>query len=169
MRDRGMNEAQINTAFLREEWSRVRDRPGRWLRMWFRRVRDMFSLRSAWEVREVLWKRVLPTRRDGSVVASLYRGSYWQYYVTYPLAAVGACVLLLSRRRLCGVWMTMLCYLTIHAMISRSDIRLVAPLCPYMCLSASACWLAGQALLTRWRRNGADNGQNQYAHHGVSV
>ncbi|GAG00980.1 unnamed protein product, partial [marine sediment metagenome] len=61
-----------------------------------------------------------------------------KYYATYILAACGAVLLALRRRGLAGLWSLMLFYVVIHALVSRGDIRLVAPLYPLMCILAGA-------------------------------
>lgn len=152
LRAEGLNEAQINQALLRAEWDIARAHPRAWLVTYAERAAALFSLAPAWELRHVLWPRVLPVEPEvpsgRRLVGWLYRASYAQYYATYALAAGGAVLLLVRRgpHGLSGLLGLAVAYVLVHAFFSRGDIRLVAPLYPVMCLFAGACWheLAGR-------------------------
>lgn len=138
LRAAGLNEGQINAELLRLERARAARHPLPWLVTCAERAAGLFSLAPAWEVREVLWKHILPP--TGSWVGRAYRAAYAQYTVTYVLAAAGALALLLQRRDLRGLWEVMLLYVVVHALLSRGDIRLAAPLYPLLCLLAGEIW-----------------------------
>jgi hypothetical protein len=139
-RQQGLNEAEINRELTRLEWNLVKADPAGWLKLWARRVGELFSLSPPWEVGVVLWQRVLPVGPEASWVGAWYRVSYYQYYVTYPLFALGAVVLALRRQGLQGLWMLMVSYIMLHAALSRGDIRLLAPLYPLLCLLPAGLW-----------------------------
>jgi hypothetical protein len=139
LRQRGLNEAQINDAFLHLEWRIARENPLGLTRLWVSRLGELFSLRPACEVEAILWTRTFRPGPQADLISRAYRASYYQYYVTYALAAVGACLLAVRRQRLGGLWLLMIFYVFLHAAISRGDIRLCAPLYPMMCLIAAGC------------------------------
>jgi hypothetical protein len=140
LRAEGLNEAQINRELLRWELDGIRNNPVGALWLWCRRAADLFSLHPAWELEKVTWKWILNPRK--SLTARLYRAWYAHYLATYTLAACGAAVLLLRRRRLGGLWSLLLCYVAIHAAFSRGDIRLAAPIYPILCVLAGGLWAA---------------------------
>ena len=132
-RKQGLNEAEIDRELTRLEWGLAKADPAGWGKLWMRRVCDLFSLSPPWEVEAVLWDVVFPAAPDASWISSAYRASFDQYYVTYPLFAGSAIVMILRRRRLEGLWLLMLSYAVLHAAVSRGDMRLVAPLYPLLC------------------------------------
>ncbi|MBU0718533.1 MAG: hypothetical protein KJ749_09820, partial [Planctomycetes bacterium] len=143
LRQQRLNEAQINKALIRAEREFYIDNPGKCLVRYLWRAMALFSLKPAWETEQVLWELVLPIRPSGTYIPHLYHTMFWQYYVTYILAACGAGILVLRRRELAGLWTLMICYVLIHAMVSRGDMRLAAPLYPLMCLLATTLFSAG--------------------------
>jgi hypothetical protein len=138
-RAQGLNEAQINRALLRSEWEIALAHPLSWLVTYVERVGQLFSLTPAWEV-ENLWGAIL--KPEASWAGRLFRASYAQYYVTYALAGAGALVLGWQRRGLAGLWSLLLFYVVTHALVSRGDIRFIAPMYPIMCVLAGGLYAA---------------------------
>ena len=144
LRREGLNEAQINRALVRAELRIAAKHPFAALMTWVTRAAELFSLEPAWEVHSVLWKEMFGRDREASLVFRAYRGAYAQYMVVYLAAAAGAAWLGLRRQGLCGLWSLMVFYVAIHALVSRGDIRLVAPLYPVLCVLAAAVWAGVQ-------------------------
>jgi len=142
LRGEGLNEAEINDVFLALEWEFVRKHPGTWVLMCLGRARDLFSLEPPPELRQVLWKRTFDCGSDGSLIGRIYRAAYSQYYITYVLAGLGVCVLAVRRHSVGGLWVVLVAYIVVHALVSRGDVRLVAPLYPIMCVLAAGTWWA---------------------------
>ena len=143
LRAEGLDEAEINSALLEMEWETAREYPQAWLVTCVQRACQLFSLKPPREVENVLWRRIM--RPEESLASRLYLASYWQYAVTYILAACGAAILIMRRRKLNGLGMLFICYVVIHALVSRGDMRLLAPIYPAMCLMAAALWPTGRS------------------------
>ncbi|MGD8454341.1 MAG: hypothetical protein PVJ57_21215 [Phycisphaerae bacterium] len=141
LRARGLNEAQINDELVRIEREIAWAHPLPALVTYVQRAGQLFSLVPAWEV-ENLWGAVL--RPENSTAGKLFHALYYQYYVTYALAAAGAVVLALRRRKLGGLWLLAGTYIILHALVSRGDIRLLAPLYPVMCVLAGGLLAVGR-------------------------
>lgn len=146
LRRRGLNEAEINDVFIALERQILLENPGPVLWLWTLRAVELFALHPPYELRHTLWQHTFGGGRWSAAVGRAYRAAYAQYYVTYALAAAGAVVLALGRRRLGGLWLLGAAYVVIHGVVSRGDMRLVAPLYPLMCL------LAAGGVQSVWRR-----------------
>lgn len=136
MRKRGLNEAEINAAFLRAEAQRAAEKPWEWGIMVSRRMADLFSLYPTWELQVALWRNILPIGPHGSFAGRLHYALYYPHYITYPLAAIGGCVLLMRRRQVNDLWVVLVSYVVLHGLLSRGDIRYLAPIYPIMCIFA---------------------------------
>jgi hypothetical protein len=132
LRAEGLNEAQINRELIRMEMSIAARHPFAFFMTWLTRAASLFSLKPPWEVRDLLWTRIFPLTPP-SLVATAYRWSCNQYCITYALAACGV-VVLAWKRRLGGLGTLACLYVAIHALLSRGDLRLAAPLYPLMCV-----------------------------------
>jgi hypothetical protein len=151
LRAAGLNEAQINRELTRLERERALTYPVAWLITCAQRAADLFSLDPPVEVNDILWKLIL--NADTSSIGRLFRVSYRQYEWTYSLAACGVLLLALWRRGLSGLWSLFLSYVVVHAVLSRGDIRLLAPAYPIMCVFAAGVWMVLQDLWSRRERS----------------
>ncbi len=138
LRAAGLNEAEINAALIRDEMQIAGQHPFAAFMTWVTRVGELFSLTPAWELENVLWQQFFGPDPQPSVAGRLYRWSYSQYYLTYAAAGAAAAWLVWRRRKLGGLGVLMLSYVAVHALISRGDIRLAAPLYPLMCVLAAS-------------------------------
>jgi hypothetical protein len=147
LRTQGLNEARINRELLAAEWQETRDDPAAAATRLLRRIRDLFSLTPPAELTTILWARTFDTGSGGPLAGEVYRVLYGHYYVSYALAAIGA-VAMLARRVNTGALIGILVsYVLVHALVSRGDVRLLAPVYPILCVLAAGAVLpfAGRA------------------------
>ena len=102
-----------------------------------RRAGQLFSLRPVFEVERILWRRTFRGSNGSERAERLHKALYSQYFVVYPLAAVGAVLALRQRIRLPGVWPFLGSYVVLHALVSEGSIRFAAPIYPGLCLLAT--------------------------------
>ncbi len=141
LREKGLNEAEINATLVGLEVQVMLERPGAVFLMWARRGAQLFSLAPAWETQAVLWQHTFDTGPTGSLAGRVFRVLHAQYYITYVAAAAGALLVLWRRRSLNGLLGVAACYVVLHALVSRGDMRLAAPLYPILCICAASLWV----------------------------
>jgi hypothetical protein len=129
-RRRGLNEVGINDALLDEIGRTIARSPAWAAVLYARRVVDLFSLGRPWEIRALLATRTFTSPAGSALAQSVYGALLFQYYLTYPLALVGATLLARERRPLGGVWTILGSYVLLHALVSDGNFRLAAPLYP---------------------------------------
>lgn len=150
LRSRGLNEAQINQEFLRLERARAVEYPLPFLLTWATRSIELFSLKPPVELQKTLWGEILPPT---AAAGRLYAWSYALYLPVYILAAAGAALLVWRRRRLQGVGWLVLSYILLHGLVSRGDLRLIAPLYPAIAFFAAAALTIWSSSRKRALRN----------------
>jgi hypothetical protein len=156
-RRRGLNEAGINDALLDEIRRVVTESPAWAALLYARRAVDLFSLGRPWEVRSLLTTRTFASPAGSAAAHRIYGTLLFQYYLTYPLALVGAILLARKRQPLEGVWTILASYVLAHAVVSDGNFRLAAPFYPLLCL------FAGHAVteVFAWHRGRSRTGEGR--------
>jgi hypothetical protein len=100
-------------------------------------VAEIFSPRRP---RTELWRSTFQGRGAPRAARTLYRALALQYWITYPLALLGAVFLYRERRDTGGLLPLIGSFALVHALVSHGNLRFGAPLYPLLAI------LAGHAL-----------------------
>lgn len=137
-RAEGLNEAQINRVLLQAIGERIREKPAGFAQLLARRIGELFSFAPPPELTANLWTLTFDSAPTASLPGRVYRQLYSQYPLVYGLATLGLLVLLVRKAPIRYLLATLVAYIVFQVLLSRGDIRFLAPIYPLMCVLAAA-------------------------------
>lgn len=131
LRSQGASEAEINSTLTKEILQKIIENPNSAIKIYFARMKNLFSLEPVSELRSLLWKDVLSP--NAQVVSRSILESYW---IIYILTAAGFIAGLLIHPIFFKRWAAIIIsFILVHGLMSNGNVRFIAPLMPLFLIS----------------------------------
>jgi hypothetical protein len=149
MTQQGFNEAQINTRLKKMILDEAGKHPGRFLRIYARRIRGLLVPNPSRDPRLLHLQALFTGPRNSPWVYPLSKRLYYQYHVVCLMAVLGLLIMFWKRARYRELLTVLLCFVLFHSAVSKTYIRYAAPIFPILILFAAYAFgalgsLAGQ-------------------------